>query len=79
MSFAPYHDELIGLMKKYTGETFKAAQIKSLFENDYPHLKVEWLSPSDHCENHTCKGACYCSMTEKSIFRRVSHGVYEVR
>lgn len=79
MSFARHHDELQALMQRHAGEILTSAQIKSLFSKAYPALKVDWVSPSDHCGNHTCKGACHCALTEGAIFTRVGHGTYEVR
>ena len=79
MSFARHHEELRVLMKRHTGETLKAAQIKQLFAMAYPALNVDWVSPSDHCDNHICKGACACAQTGSAIFTRVGHGLYEVK
>ena len=38
----------------------------------------QWIYPSDHCINHTNKGACYCAKTDKTIFERIGRGKYKV-
>lgn len=77
-SFARYHSELENAMKPFKGQTLKASQIKAIFSKAHPDCNVAWVSPSDHCHNHTCKGACHCSKTEGALFIRVAYGTYEV-
>ena len=78
-SFAKYHDELVTLMAMHRGETFSAAQITDMFETRYPDLRSDFVQPSDHCVNHTCKGACWCSSTENALFERSNRNTYFVR
>jgi hypothetical protein len=77
--FAKYHKELKSLMEQYRGKVLKTAEIKRLFSEKYPKLDVSWVHPSDHCDNHTCKGACDCSETNDAIFSRVKHAYYLVK
>lgn len=79
MSYARYHDELASLMSRYRGKTFSNKQITTLFSEAYPHLNVGWVQASDHCIDHTCKGACDCALTERAIFSRPKHNTYIVR
>jgi hypothetical protein len=75
---AKYHKELKSLMEHYKGKVLKTSEIKKLFSEEYPKLDVSWLIPSDHCDNHTCKGACDCSETNNAIFTRVRYAYYWV-
>lgn len=75
---APYHDELASLMSQYKGRTFTAGEVKRLFEEHYPHLKVDWVQASDHCVDHICKDACHCAKTEDAIFQRPAYNTYTV-
>lgn len=78
MSFAKHHDELAAAVAPHKGVTLSAKQIRQLFQEKYPHLDVKWVQPSDHCVDHTCKGACDCAETERAIFSRPKWNTYVV-
>ena len=78
MPYARYHDELAEVMSGYRGRTFQNRDIVRLFEEAYPHLNSGWVQASDHCIDHTCKGACVCAETEKAIFSRPKRNTYIV-
>ena len=75
-----YHNNLKNAVMRHSGEVLKTSQIKKIIEGD-PSLAADaqFVFPSDHCIDHTNKGACYCAMTEEAIFEKVKHGVYRVR
>jgi len=75
---ARYHDELAQLMCKHKGKTFTAGQIKQMFRDAYPDLRDDFVAPSDHCINHTCKEACDCAGTDRAIFSRPRRNTYIV-
>jgi hypothetical protein len=75
-----YHNNLKHAVMHHSGEVLKTSQIKKIIEGD-PSLAADaqFVFPSDHCINHTNKGACYCAMTEEAIFEKIRHGMYRVR
>lgn len=75
-----FHDGLKQAVTRHSGETLRTSQIKKIVESN-PSLAAhaQFVFPSDHCINHTNKGACYCALTEEAIFEKVRHGVYRVR
>lgn len=76
-----YHERLAVAMRPHADETLSNEKITKILMKKYPELreKSDWILPSDHCINHTNKGACQCSMSEKAIFERVGVGKYLVR
>lgn len=85
MSFTPAttqtHDALVRALAGMSGRTMRTAEIRQLVEERAPGLgaRIQWLLPSDHCDNHRVKGACRCSKTEAAPLTRLSRGVYVVR
>jgi hypothetical protein len=75
-----YHKKLFDAMVPHKGEILDNSQIKRILITFDEKLKSKeaWILPSDHCRNHTNKGACYCSMSIKAIFNRVGRGKYLV-
>lgn len=78
MTLAKYHDELAEVMSRHRGKTFESEDVKRVFEEAYPELDSGWVQASDHCIDHTCKGACYCAETEEAIFSRPKWNTYIV-
>ncbi|WP_434033014.1 hypothetical protein [Cupriavidus sp. a3] len=85
MSYTPvvskYHKFLASAMMPYNGQTLKKHEIMAVLLAKYPGLSEkqrQWIFPSDHCENHVCKGACDCAGSQNAIFRQVSRGTYIV-
>ncbi|MFH1079442.1 MAG: hypothetical protein V1766_04130 [Pseudomonadota bacterium] len=74
-----FHDELDMVMSPYKNNVLKTAKIKSIIQS-VPTFKrqEQWIFPSDHCINHTNKGACYCAMTENAIFSQIARGKYRI-
>jgi hypothetical protein len=73
-----YHRKLSESMLPYKGKILSNPEIRRILITRYPELKKkeDWILPSDHCRNHTCKGACYCSTSDEAIFDRVARGQY---
>jgi hypothetical protein len=74
-----YHDELMKAMAPYKRKELTTAEIRCKVEG-VPSLreKADWIYPSDHCSNHTNKGACTCAMTNNAIFKQIRPGKYQV-
>jgi hypothetical protein len=74
-----FHDKLKEVMIPYKNKVFQTARIKEIIETVHDFRGWEqWIYPSDHCINHTNKGACYCALTEDAIFERIARGKYRV-
>ncbi len=75
-----FHDKLANAMAPRVGQTLTNRDIQKILLDRYPTLKkdAEWIQPSDHCRNHTCKDACRCTTTDDAIFDRVGRGKYFV-
>ena len=74
-----FHDQLKVTMIPYKNTVLKTAEIKNIIKS-VPTFKgqKQWIYPSDHCINHTNKGACYCSMTKNALFFQIARGKYRV-
>jgi len=74
-----YHRKLKEVMAPHKKNVMQTAQIKKIIEH-VPELKGEaqWIFPSDHCVNHTNKGACFCAETDDAIFKQIARGKYRV-
>lgn len=74
-----FHDQLKMVMIPYKNNVLKTAKIKNIIES-VPTLKgqEQWIYPSDHCINHTNKGACDCAKTENALFFQIARGKYRV-
>jgi hypothetical protein len=75
------HDALVRALAGKSGQSLSAAEIKQLVEEQVPELgkDSQWLHPTDHCDNHTIKGACRCSNTEDAPLSLVSRGLFLIR
>ena len=75
-----YHKKLSDAMVPYKGQIVTNQKIRKISRSFDPELKAkeDWIFPSDHCRNHTCKGACYCSLSEEAIFDKIGWGKYLV-
>lgn len=74
-----FHDELMNAMRPYQNKTLETSRIRRIIES-VPVFKgsEQWIQPSDHCINHTNKGACCCALTERAIFEQIRRGLYRV-
>ena len=75
------HEEFKQAMGPYRGRTLATSRINEITGGDpalTQHLRTHPF-PSDHCNNHTNKGACECACSEDAIFEKVERGVYRVR
>lgn len=77
-SFARHHDEIRENFVEFSGSTLTTKAIKSIIKLKMPAFDESWIHPSDHCINHTCKGACECAKTDSAIFERMGRGLYKV-
>ena len=74
-----FHDKLKETMAPYKNMIMQTANLKGIIANIHDFQGQEqWIYPSDHCNNHTNKGACYCALTENAIFERIARGRYRV-
>ena len=74
-----FHIGLLQIVQSRKGEILTTAQIRKIVDGD-PGLAgyASWIYPSDHCINHTNKGACDCALTAEAIFEKISRGNYRV-
>jgi hypothetical protein len=85
MAFTPAtsktHAALVRALAGKSGQTLTTAEIRALVEERVPEIgqNIQWLFPTDHCDNHTVKGACECSQTKDAPLSRVSRGLFQVR
>jgi len=79
-SVRKFHNDLKSAMKPYAGERLKTKEIKEIISSTTV-LKhdAQFILPSDHCINHTNKGACDCSLHDEAIFEKIERGLYLVR
>lgn len=74
-----HHSDLSALMQPHKGKVMKTAEIRNQINGSRVFKDVaDWVLPSDHCRNHTNKGACECAGTERAIFERIKRGLYRV-
>jgi hypothetical protein len=80
-----YHHELESAMRGHTGQILKAANIKEIALRQYPHLKENWILPSDHSLNHkaSVKKSCWCAFVDSecqphAIFEQIRRGYYRI-
>lgn len=74
-----FHDKLKETMAPYKGKVLQTAIIKEIIDEvDDFYGKEKWIYPSDHCNNHTNKGACYCAETKDALFEQIAWGKYRV-
>ena len=75
-----YHKTLETLLTPHRGEVITPAHLRSYLRRNsrLSPEQVAWVLPSDHCVNHTNKGACECACTPGALFERVEHGRYRV-
>ena len=69
-----YHGKLSEAMAPHKGEILTNKEIKKILISSYPkvRLKEDWILPSDHCRNHTCKGgrAIVQCLTKRSLIEK---------
>lgn len=78
MSYAHYHDELSKLMQSHKDQILTSTEVKRLFTEAYPDLRSDFVQATDHCIDHTCKGACDCAQTNKAIFSYLKRNTFRV-
>jgi hypothetical protein len=69
--------EVVGVMR---GRIVQKTDIDHAWNLAFPTLvkDTQWIILSDHCVNHTNKGACRCAKTELALFERLSRGIYRI-
>ncbi len=75
-----YHNELTRAMQPLRGRCITPPKVREVLITKFPKLaKVQdWVRPSDHCCNHSNRGACGCANTKDALFERVKRGHYRV-
>jgi len=75
------HAPLIRALTGKRGQTLRTREIKKMVEELAPEIgaDIQWLHPTDHCENHRVKGACLCAETDKAPLTYLSRGLFRVR
>lgn len=75
-----YHDKLAQALLPLKGRVIDPTEGRAALIATFPELegKQEWIILSDHCINHTNRGACECAMTESALLERVGRGRYRV-
>lgn len=75
-----FHDSLAQAVLPLRGREVSPAEIKQAFVDAFPQQEdqKDWVMPSDHCRNHTNKGACECAQTERALFEQLERGRYRV-
>jgi len=74
-----FHEDLKMAMVPYKNMVLEKARIDKIINKTSAHReKAQWIYPSDHCVNHSNKGACFCAMTNQAIFERIQRGKYKV-
>lgn len=81
-SVSKFHNDLELAMKPYQGMELETSKIAKIII-DTPNLAhdAKFIFPSDHCINHTNKGACVCALLGEGepIFEKIKRGLYLVR
>lgn len=75
-----YHDSLVRALLPLRGQEVTPAAVRAALVDALPELeaKQKWVMPSDHCRNHSNKGACRCALTDEALFERLGRGRYRV-
>jgi len=74
------HNRLAQVIGPMHGKTVKKSTVDAAWKSAFPALAndTQWIILSDHCINHTNKGACKSAKTELALFERVARGEYRV-
>lgn len=74
-----FHDKFKEIMGPYKNQVLETAVIRHIIEK-VPEFngQEQWIYPSDHCINHSNKGACYCAETKDAFFQKITRGEYKV-
>jgi hypothetical protein len=74
-----FHNKLKEVMVPYKNKILQTARFIKIIEQVHDFRGQEqWIYPSDHCRNHTNKGACYCAETDAALFEKIARGQYRV-
>ena len=74
-----FHDKLEEVMAPHKNKILFTSRIKEIIENTPDFRGQEkWIQPSDHCKNHTNKGACSCAETDNALFEQIAIGKYRI-
>ncbi len=76
-----YHDKLATAVARHAGQILRTNEIAKILAKRFSEFdeRENWVQPSDHCDNHTNKGACSCALTGKAIFHKIEKGKSRVR
>ena len=75
-----FHDALARALAGLQGQEIDRKLALTALLRKSPDLlpQIDWILLSDHCSNHTNKGACECALTKGALLERISHGRYRV-
>lgn len=77
-----FHNNLNSAMEPYQGRQLMTREIaKIIIDSPILAHDAQFIFPSDHCINHTNKGACVCALhgDGEPIFEKIKRGIYLVR
>ena len=76
-----YHGLLVQAVATLVGRDVTQAEIRAAYSAAHPNRAddLQWIMASDHCANHTNRGACGCAMTDGAVFDRLGRNRYRVR
>lgn len=75
-----YHDRIGRAVASFRGQEIKQSEILKAYAANFPERAddLQWIFGADHSRNHTNRGPCECSATDRALFERVRHGRYLV-
>ena len=75
-----YHQALANAVRPLRGRVITPREMRDALVAAHPELASiqDWVLPSDHCQNHTNRGACGCATTTTALFERIGRGKYRV-
>ena len=75
-----FHEKIAQAVHAYKGREMSALEIQKVVFWHSSDLKgeLDWILPSDHCNNILHEGACDCAFTENAIFEQMTQNIYKV-
>lgn len=71
------HDRFVQAFRGIHGSKLSTQDIKYILKKRFPSMAEGSMLPNDHANGN--KGACPCAGTNKRVFDRIGHALYEVR
>ena len=75
-----FHEKIAQAVHAYKGRELSTIEIQNIIFSNDPTMKgkMDWILPSDHCNNILHEGACDCAFTENAIFEQMTQNIYKV-